>query len=77
MIHIVGYLALILNLFSMTMSKVLVLRIISLIANIIYVIYGLLLKAPPLVFGCSIAVLIHIYHIFKLINKSNKLKVIS
>lgn len=67
MIHIVGYIALALNLMSMTMKNVLYLRILSAIANLIYVIYGVIIVAPPIVIGCSIAVIIHSYHILRLI----------
>ncbi len=66
MIHLVGYVALAMNLVSMAMKNVLHLRIISLLANGIYLIYGILLNAPPFIIGCGIAILIHMFHIFKL-----------
>ena len=44
----------------------------SLCANIIYVIYGLLLHATPFIIGCAIAVGIHVYHIHKIF-KSKKI----
>lgn len=66
MTHILGYIALILNLLSMTRKQVMALRILSAIANGIYVIYGVILNAPPIIIGCSIAVTIHLYHIYKL-----------
>jgi len=65
-IHILGYIALVLNLVSMTRKEVTTLRIFSAIANLIYVFYGLLLNAPPLIIGCSIAVGIHLFHIIRL-----------
>lgn len=71
MIHIIGYLALGINLLSMTMKKILLLRVLSLTANLIYISYGILLNAPPFIIGCGIAVLIHGYHIIK-IQKSKK-----
>ncbi len=66
MMHLVGYSALTLNLISMTMKNVLHLRVISLLANGIYLIYGILLNAPPLIVGCGIAIIIHLHHIYKL-----------
>ena len=63
MINLIGYSGLILNLSSMAMKDVMLLRILSLIANGIYIIYGILLAAPPFIIGCSIAVLIHAYHL--------------
>ena len=71
MIHIIGYSALGVNLLSMTMKNIQLLRILSLIANLIYIAYGILLKAPPFIIGCGIAVLIHGFHIFR-IQKSNR-----
>lgn len=69
MIHLIGYSALALNLVSMAMKKVFYLRIFSLVANSIYIVYGILLNAPPFIIGCSIAVLIHTYHLFLLTQK--------
>ncbi|KYG73718.1 hypothetical protein AWW68_13630 [Roseivirga spongicola] len=71
MIHIIGYSALGINLLSMTMKNILMLRVLSLIANMIYIAYGILLNAPPFIIGCGIAVLIHGFHIIK-IQKSKK-----
>ena len=70
MIHFVGYAGLILNLISMTMSRVFLLRFFSLLSNVICIIYGILLNAPPLIIGCSVAVLIHAYFLYKLLGKN-------
>ncbi len=70
MIHIIGYSALIVNLISMAMNRVLYLRILSLIANLIYIIYGVLLDAPPFIIGCSIAVLIHLTQVIRILKKT-------
>lgn len=72
MIHIIGYVALGINLLSMTMKNVFSLRLLSLIANLIYLIYGVLLNAPPFIIGCGIAIIIHGFHLVKL-RKSKKL----
>lgn len=66
MIHAIGYIALILNLFSMTKSNPMSLRIFSFLANAMYVVYGIVLEAPPIFIGCGIAVAIHLFHIVKL-----------
>ena len=50
----------------MAMKNVLYLRILSLIANTLYVIYGIFLNALPFIIGCTIAVLLHAFHIRKL-----------
>ncbi len=68
-IDFLGYVALIINLTSMSMGNVIKLRVLSAIANLIYIIYGLLIHAMPIVIGCSIAVALHSYHIYKQINK--------
>ncbi|MEO0507210.1 MAG: hypothetical protein AAF090_13735 [Bacteroidota bacterium] len=66
---VVGYFALVLNLYSMSAKTEYRLRVISLIANLIYVGYGLLLDALPIIMGCSVAVLLHAYRLYK--NKTN------
>ena len=67
MTHFIGYSALVLNLTSMAMKSVVRLRLLSLVANAVYIVYGILLQAPPFIIGCSIAVLIHAYHLRKLL----------
>lgn len=66
MVHLIGYIALLLNTFSMTMKNVFYLRVLSLIANLIYIIYGVLLGVPPMIIGCAVAIIIHSYRIYKL-----------
>lgn len=41
-------------------------RLFSTVANSIYVVYGILIQAFPLVIGCSIAVLLHAYRLYQL-----------
>ena len=53
----------------MAMKDMMNLRILSLLANITYVIYALLVGAYPIAVGCGIAVGIHIYHIILLRRK--------
>lgn len=49
------------------------LRFISAIANFIYIIYGALIGAAPIVIGCSIAVGLHAYRLKKLkVQKDDK-----
>ena len=71
-IDLIGYSALITNLISMTMKNITGLRILAATANFIYIIYGVLLNAYPIIIGCSIAVFIHLFHLRKII-LSNKL----
>ncbi len=71
MIHFIGYGALVLNLISMMMKDVGRLRLFSLIANMLYILYGILLDASPFIIGCSIAALIHAYHLYQLYLKGN------
>lgn len=66
---VVGYFALVLNLYSMSAKTEYRLRAISLIANVIYIGYGLLLGAIPIILGCSVAVFLHAYRLYK--NKTN------
>jgi hypothetical protein len=66
MTNALGFLALTLNLTAMTMKDILCLRILSLVANTIYIIYGLLLDAAPIVAGSFVAVVIHSVTIYRL-----------
>lgn len=70
LIDSIGYAALIINLYSMSTKGEYKLRLISLIANIGYILYGVLIGAIPIIVGCIIAVFLHGYHIRRLrINK--------
>jgi hypothetical protein len=71
-VHLLGLAALGFSLLAMSMRNILILRILSAIANFIYIIYGLLLGAPPLIIGGAIVIAIHGYHIRKLL-QNNKL----
>lgn len=71
-IDTIGYIALITNLYSMSKNSELKLRLLSLIANSIYIVYGILMNAFPIIIGGSIAVLLHAYHLKRLKNVNNK-----
>ncbi|PRX54870.1 hypothetical protein [Flagellimonas meridianipacifica] len=62
----VGYFALVLNLYSMSAKCEQRLRVISLVANGIYILYGILIHATPIIAGCSIAVLLHAYRLHQM-----------
>ena len=66
MTNALGFLALILNLTSMTMKDILYLRALSLVANALYIVYGLLMGAPPIITGSFVAVVIHAVRIYRL-----------
>lgn len=66
LINSIGFFGLAVNLYSMATKGEYKLRLISLIANIIYIIYGVLISAVPIVVGCIIAVFLHGYHIRRL-----------
>jgi len=71
LIDCIGYAALVINLYSMSTKGEYKLRLISLIANAGYILYGTLISATPIIVGCTIAVLLHGYHIRRLrINKN-------
>ena len=63
LIDSIGYAGLIINLYSMSTKGEYNLRLISLIANVIYILYGVLISANPIIIGCTIAVFLHGYHI--------------
>ena len=69
-VHLLGLVALFFSLLAMMMKKILILRIFSAVANFIYIIYGFLLGSPPLMIGGAIVIIIHCYHIYKLIQNN-------
>lgn len=62
----IGYLALVLNLYSMSCKSEQRLRWLSVAANSIYIVYGLLITALPIIVGCSVAVFLHLYRLYTL-----------
>lgn len=72
LIDSIGYIALSINLYSMSTKGEYKLRVVSLIANVLYIFYGTLISATPVIVGCFIAVLLHGYHIRRL--RINNLK---
>ena len=66
LIDSIGYIALVINLYSMSTKGEYKLRLISLIANLGYILYGVLIGAFPIIVGCTIAVFLHGYHIRRL-----------
>jgi hypothetical protein len=66
MINALGFIALCLNLTSMTMKNFMYLRILSLTANSIYILYGFLIDALPIILGSMVAVVIHAVGIYRL-----------
>ena len=71
LIDCIGYGGLVINLYSMSTKGEYKLRFISLIANIIYIVYGVLISATPIIVGCTIAVFLHGYHLKRLKIKKN------
>ncbi len=71
LIDSIGYVALVINLYSMSTKGEYKLRLISLIANIGYILYGVLINATPIIVGCTIAVFLHGFHIRRLRIKNN------
>ena len=71
LIDSIGYGGLIINLYSMSAKGEYKLRLISLIANVIYILYGALISATPIIVGCTIAVFLHGYRIRRLRIKDN------
>lgn len=66
-VHLLGLAALGFGLLAMMMENILILRIFSAIGNFFYIIYGFLLGSPPLIIGGIIVIVIHVFHIRKLV----------
>ncbi|WP_299184988.1 hypothetical protein [uncultured Aquimarina sp.] len=71
LIDCIGYGGLVINLYSMSTKGEYKLRLISLIANAVYILYGTIISATPIIVGCTIAVFLHGYHLRRLIIKKN------
>lgn len=71
LIDCIGYGGLVINLYSMSTKGEYKLRLISLIANTVYILYGALISATPIIVGCTIAVFLHGYHLRRLKIKKN------
>ena len=67
----IGYSASIVIAISLTMTAIVPLRIINSIGCLLFVVYGLYLKAYPVALANAVIVLINIYNLYKLRN-SNK-----
>ena len=61
-----GFVALTLNLTSMAMNDIFYLRLLSLIANGIYIVYGSLIGAVPIIVGSCVAVTLHAVNLYRL-----------
>jgi len=72
LIDTIGYIALVTNLYSMSSNGEYKLRLISAVANFMYIIYGFLIGAFPIMIGCTIAVILHSYHLRKLMLKNKQ-----
>lgn len=53
----------------MAMKNIVALRILSLIANAIYVVYGFQLDSIPIIISCTAVTIIHIYYLSKRLRK--------
>lgn len=71
LIDCIGYGGLVINLYSMSTKGEYKLRLVSLIANTVYILYGALISATPIIVGCTIAVFLHGYHLRRLKIKKN------
>lgn len=49
----------------MAMKNIIALRIFFMIANAIYVVYGIQLGSTPIILSCAIATMVHIYYLSK------------
>jgi cytochrome bd-type quinol oxidase subunit 2 len=71
-VSIIGYAGLALNLFSMSLKGEYRMRIFSLLANCIYIIYGTLIIAYPIIIGSSIAVVLHSLRLTKIKTQNDR-----
>jgi len=66
LIDFIGYSAIAINLYSMSSKGEYKLRLVSFVANLIFVVYGSLLGAIPVILGATIAVFLHGFHLIRI-----------
>lgn len=76
-IEIVGYIASILVAISLTMSKILRLRIINTLGAITFSLYGFFVSAYPVLFVNAFIAIINIYYLFKMFRSKNRFDVLN
>ncbi len=62
-IEVLGYLAIAVGLIAMSCKEIIWLRSIHSISALIYIVYGSMIEALPIVVGGSVFLLIHMYHL--------------
>jgi hypothetical protein len=67
LVEIIGYIASIIVIISLTMTSVLRLRLLSLVGSIAWFIYGLMLNAPPVYLTNGIIIIINIYFLAQML----------
>jgi len=70
MIELLAYIALGISLLSMNMKKMLHLRVFHAFSSLLYGIYGTYIDSLPLIVGGALFVIIHLYHIVKMLRKA-------
>jgi uncharacterized protein with PQ loop repeat len=65
MINIIGYLATVITLFSFCLKDMTKLRIVSSIACLTWIIYGLMRQDTPVIFVNSSIIIIHLFYLLK------------
>jgi hypothetical protein len=71
MYETLAYIGIGLNLFSMYLKGEFRLRIFSVIANLTFLLYGILTGTAPFIIGCSIAVFLHTYRLIGMRKNKN------
>jgi len=66
MAEYIGYSALALSLLSVNMTNMLRFRLLHLVSSWIYLVYGVMIEAMPLIIGASLFSLIHCYRLYKI-----------
>ncbi|HCX23349.1 MAG: hypothetical protein CMB80_31950 [Flammeovirgaceae bacterium] len=69
--ELIGYSAIIFSLLAMSQTSVWKLRVLHMISAVIYILYGSMLDAYPIVFGSCLFLLIHSWHLIKLKSSSS------
>lgn len=74
--EVIGYIASALVILSVVMTSILRLRVINLIGSAVFVLYGLLIGAFPVVLVNFIVVVINIYQLYKLFNVEEEFRLL-
>jgi Bacterial inner membrane protein len=76
LVEIIGYIASLIVIISLVMKSVLRLRIISFVGAVLWLIYGVMLNAPPIYITNGIIIAINIYFLYQMLSEKHYFRIL-